>query len=108
MEEQSWEWEQLAFCLAFFVGLFQIVMGLLRVGFVVNFISEAVIVGFTTGAAFLIAAAQVGVGTRVYHHALYDVLMWHVLHSLQACWARQNALGTTTALARLWRKYSTS
>ena len=75
MEEQSWEWEQLAFCLAFFVGLFQIVMGLLRVGFVVNFISEAVIVGFTTGAAFLISATQARTINRYFVRfiPLYDV-----------------------------------
>lgn len=59
VHEQTVQWAQLAMALAFIVGMIQIALGLLRLGFVVNFISEAVIVGFTTGAAFLIAATQV-------------------------------------------------
>jgi SulP family sulfate permease len=61
IQEQTTQWAQLAMALAFIVGMIQIGLGLLRLGFVVNFISEAVIVGFTTGAAFLIAATQVSV-----------------------------------------------
>lgn len=57
--EQSMEWAQLAFALAFFAGCMQLMCGLFRFGFVVNFVSEAVIVAFTNGAAFLIAATQV-------------------------------------------------
>ena len=57
--EESWEWEQFAFALAFFVGCIQLLAGVLRLGLVVNFISEAVIMGFTAGAAFLTASTQV-------------------------------------------------
>ena len=42
-------------CLA---GVFQLVLGLARLGVLVNFISHTVVVGFTAGAAFLIAASQ--------------------------------------------------
>ncbi|MDO5483649.1 MAG: SulP family inorganic anion transporter, partial [Desulfovibrionaceae bacterium] len=41
-------------------GLIQIGMGLARLGELVNFISHSVMVGFTTGAALLIAAGQLG------------------------------------------------
>jgi hypothetical protein len=47
-----------ALTLTFMVGLIQFVMGLARLGHLVNFISHSVIVGFTAGAALLIAASQ--------------------------------------------------
>ncbi len=45
--------------LSLMAGLMQFAMGLARLGAVVNFISHTVIVGFTAGAAFLIAASQI-------------------------------------------------
>lgn len=48
----------LALTLTFMVGIFELVLGLARMGALVNFISHSVIVGFTAGAAFLIAAKQ--------------------------------------------------
>lgn len=47
-----------ALTLTFMVGLIQFVMGLARLGHLVNFISHSVIVGFTAGAALLIASSQ--------------------------------------------------
>lgn len=44
--------------LALLAGLMQLALGLARLGALVNFISHTVIVGFTAGAAFLIAASQ--------------------------------------------------
>jgi high affinity sulfate transporter 1 len=43
---------------AIFAGLIAIVAGLLKLGFVVNFISESVLTGFSTGAALFIASSQ--------------------------------------------------
>lgn len=40
------------------VGIFQLILGLLRLGFLVNFVSHSVIVGFATGAGILIALRQ--------------------------------------------------
>lgn len=48
----------LALTLTFMVGIFELVLGLARMGALVNFISHSVIVGFTAGAALLIAAKQ--------------------------------------------------
>lgn len=45
--------------LTFLAGLFQLILGLARMGVLVNFISHTVVIGFTTGAALLIAASQV-------------------------------------------------
>ncbi|MDP1593462.1 MAG: SulP family inorganic anion transporter [Gallionella sp.] len=45
--------------LTFLTGLFQLILGLARMGVLVNFISHTVVIGFTAGAAILIAASQV-------------------------------------------------
>jgi sulfate permease, SulP family len=45
--------------LAFMVGLFQLVMGLARMGILINFVSHSVIVGFASGAGILIAILQI-------------------------------------------------
>lgn len=49
---------QLALTLTFLAGLFQLSFGLARIGILVNFISHSVLVGFTAGAAILIATSQ--------------------------------------------------
>ncbi len=48
----------LALVLTFLAGLFQFVMGLLRMGKLVNFVSHSVIIGFTAGAGILIGFKQ--------------------------------------------------
>ncbi len=52
------EYVALAITLAFMVGVLQLIMGVVRLGALVNFISHSVVVGFTAGAACLIAAKQ--------------------------------------------------
>ncbi len=47
-----------AITLSLLVGLFQLSLGLLRLGVVVNFLSHPVIVGFTNAAAIIIATSQ--------------------------------------------------
>jgi SulP family sulfate permease len=53
------DYVRLALTLTFMVGITQMVMGLARMGTLVNFISHSVIIGFTAGAAILILASQV-------------------------------------------------
>ena len=48
----------LALTLALMVGLLQIGMGLFRIGFLVNFLSHPVLVGFTAAAAIIIGFSQ--------------------------------------------------
>jgi len=48
----------LALTLTFMVGVLELALGLARMGTLVNFISHSVVVGFTAGAALLIAAKQ--------------------------------------------------
>jgi SulP family sulfate permease len=53
------EFIRMVLTLTFLVGLFQLILGLARMGVLVNFISHTVVIGFTAGAALLIAASQV-------------------------------------------------
>ncbi len=46
--------------LAIMVGIFHLVMGMARLGVLVNFVSDSMVVGFTAGAGILIAFHQVG------------------------------------------------
>ena len=57
-EPGSADYVQLALTLTIMVGLIQLVMGLARLGSIVNFISQSVVTGFTAGAAIIIAASQ--------------------------------------------------
>ena len=49
----------LVLTLTFLTGVFQLAMGLARMGALVNFISHTVVLGFTAGAAILIAVSQI-------------------------------------------------
>jgi len=66
----SAEYISLAITLAFMVGVLQLVMGMVRLGSLVNFISHSVVIGFTAGAACLIGAKQVKtfIGLDVIEH----------------------------------------
>ncbi len=57
-EPGSAKFVQLALTLTFLAGVYQLVLGLARMGALVNFISHSVVVGFTAGAAVLIATSQ--------------------------------------------------
>ncbi len=52
------EFISLALTITFLAGLYQFVLGVARLGIVVNFVSHSVVVGFTVGAAILIATSQ--------------------------------------------------
>jgi SulP family sulfate permease len=54
----SADYINLVLTVAFLTGLFELVMGVARLGTLVNFISHTVIVGFSAGAAILIGAQQ--------------------------------------------------
>lgn len=53
------EFVQMALTLTFLAGAYQLGFGLARMGTLVNFVSHTVVVGFTAGAAILIATSQV-------------------------------------------------
>ncbi len=75
------------FGITLMVGFLQLVMGLIRLGELANFISHSVMVGFSAGAAVLIAAGQIpnffgfDIGQRTYFFQDL-VAIYHNLHSL--------------------------
>lgn len=58
-EPGSPQFVSMVLTLTFLTGLFQLILGLARMGVLVNFISHSVVIGFTAGAAVLIAASQI-------------------------------------------------
>lgn len=57
-EAGSAQYITLVLTLTFIAGLFQLALGFARMGTLVNFVSHTVVVGFTAGAAILIATSQ--------------------------------------------------
>jgi len=89
----------LALTLTFMVGVMELALGLARMGALVNFISHSVVVGFTAGAALLIAAKQLkhffGVEMDSGGH-LHDILIQFGGH-----FAEINPYATAVAVATL-------
>lgn len=57
-EPGSEQFIQMVLTLTFLAGIYQLVLGLVKMGKVVNFVSHTVVIGFTAGAAILIATSQ--------------------------------------------------
>lgn len=68
----------LAITLAFFVGLIQFLLGVFRLGFLVNFLSHPVVSGFTSAAALIIGLSQLkhllGINLPGGHH-VHEILI---------------------------------
>ncbi len=98
----------LAILLALLVGLIQFLLGVFKLGVVVNFLSHPVIVGFTNAAAIIIALSQVskifGVPMGRSEHFMLD--MWGVLKQLGDTHFPTLLMGVA-AIAIMWviRKY---
>ncbi|MCU0969042.1 MAG: SulP family inorganic anion transporter [Rubrivivax sp.] len=95
--------------LTLLIGLFQLALGLLRLGTLVNFVSHTVVVGFTAGAAVLIAASQVKnfFGIDVPRGASLREVVQSFAAQITAIDPWAVAVGATTVLASLacrrWR-----
>ena len=70
-----------AVVLALFVGVFQLALGLLKLGVLVNFLSHPVVIGFTNAAAIIIATSQLSkiFGVTVFKAAHHYETVWRVL-----------------------------
>ena len=70
-----------AITLSLIVGLFQLMLGLLRLGVVVNFLSHPVILGFTNAAAIIIATSQLDkiFGVRAEKAAHHYETVWNTV-----------------------------
>ncbi len=80
------DYVMLALTLTFMVGVMELALGFARLGALVNFISHSVVVGFTAGAAVLIAAKQLkhffGITMDSGGH-LHDILFQFGSHLLE-------------------------
>jgi SulP family sulfate permease len=77
----------LAIMLALLVGVIQLVLGVFKLGVVVNFLSHPVIVGFTNAAAIIIALSQV--------NKLIGVPMGRSEHFIEDIWGVAKLVGDT-------------
>ncbi len=68
--------------LALMVGVFQLLLGLAKLGVLVNFVSHSVIVGFASGAGVLILIKQIAplLGLSLAAHSTLETAMGVVLH----------------------------
>ncbi len=97
------------FGITIMVGIIQLVMGLIRLGELANFISHSVMVGFSAGAAILIASGQLpnffgfDIGPRTYF--FHDVMaVYDNLHLINF-WTVGVGLGTMV-LVKLCKRIS--
>jgi len=104
------EYIQLALTLAFLAGVIQLGLGLARLGMLTNFVSHSVVVGFTAGAAILIATSQLKHFFDVeipagesFLHTWQDFLLQLELINWQAVTVGSTALVTTLVVTR-WRR----
>ena len=85
-EPGSADYVRLALTLTLMVGVLELAMGLARLGSLVNFISHSVVVGFTAGAAFLIAANQfknffgIEIPRGLHFHEMLGTLLLNIEH----------------------------
>ncbi len=99
-----------AIMLALMVGVFQLSLGLLQLGFFVDFLSHPVVVGFTNGAAIIIATSQLGklfgvTAERAEHH--YETV-WRIIEQAyhHTHWPTVNFSIAALAIMILLKKFS--
>jgi SulP family sulfate permease len=93
----------LAIVLAFIVGFFQVLFGIFRLGFLVNFLSKPVISGFTSGSAIIIAMNQIGnlLGIDVDRTNLFHELVINVFEQFNNFHWQSLALGSMAIVVLL-------
>lgn len=93
-----------AVMLAFMVGIFQVSLGLFRLGVLVDFLSHPVVLGFTNAAALIIATSQLsklfGVSVESAEH-YYDTV-WHVLVAITQYTHWPTVVMAAIAIATMW------
>ncbi|MEL7146287.1 MAG: sulfate permease [Bacteroidota bacterium] len=74
-----------AILLAFFMGLFQLLLGIFRMGFITNLLSKPVISGFTSAAALIIGLNQLRylLGTEMEKSNKVYQILWNTMQQLE-------------------------
>lgn len=107
-EPSSEQYVALAITLTFMVGVIQIAMGMAKLGTLVNFISHSVVVGFTAGAAILIAAQQIQnfFGIAIPRGSDFHETLWHFATGLDEMDGFITLIGAVTLVSGiLMRRY---
>lgn len=75
---------QIAVLIALLVGVIQLILGLLRMGFLVNFLSNPVVSGFTSASALIIAFSQFKhlLGVKVPNTNYLHEMIWAILQQV--------------------------
>ena len=102
-ETGSPEYIAAALTLAFLSGLFLVLLGVLRLGFLANFLSHPVIAGFITASGIIIAASQLKhiLGIKASGHNLYELVVSLAEH-VGSTNLITLAIGATSAAFLFW------
>jgi SulP family sulfate permease len=102
-ETGSPEYIAAALTLAFLSGVFLVLLGVLRLGFLANFLSHPVIAGFITATGLIIAASQLKhiLGIKASGHNLFELVLSLVEH-LGSTNLITLAIGASSAAFLLW------
>lgn len=103
---ESGHWVVLAIWLALYAGLFQLLLGALRLGVIANFISNSVITGFSNAAALIILCSQLPALFGLTAHgtaAQWSQLVAHFQHP-QISWLWTLVFGPGAVLVLLLQK----
>jgi SulP family sulfate permease len=92
-----------AIALALVSGLMLIVMGLLRLGFLANFLSHPVIAGFITASGVHIAASQLGplIGIHIHGETLF-ALVGSIINSIGDIHLNTAVIGVSSLIFLFW------
>lgn len=92
-----------AIALAFLSGLMLLVMGLLRLGFIANFLSHPVISGFITASGIIIATSQLKhiLGIDAHGHSLFELAQSIIAHLGDVNWPTL-VIGVTATAFLFW------
>jgi SulP family sulfate permease len=111
-EPGSAQYVQLALTLTVMVGVIQLAMGVARLGVLVNFISHSVVVGFTAGAALLIAANQLKhfFGIDIPRGGHLHETVWHLFRNIAEIHPWVTLVGVLTLasgilIKRFWPRF---
>lgn len=105
----SEEYILLAICLALLMGLMQFVMGLFKLGFLVNFLSRPVISGFTSAAAFIIGLNQLKhiMGVDIARSNKVHLVLWDAINKMDEVHFFTLGLGLAAiVMLKLMKRYT--
>jgi len=99
--------------LAFFTGIIIFICGVLQLGFLIDFISQPVIAGFTSGAAITIASGQIKslIGLEIDHHEKSEleagIIDYYIdiVHFIDTCKWEDAVLGISCAIILLLLRF---